>query len=319
MLILHIGRHKTGTTSLQHFLHANREELRKYGIIYPEPIEAVAAHHGIAIALKAGHDVSQYREMLRGLRPRKQNVLLSSEGFQRLRPREMRKLCGRYPTMAVVYIREQFSYAWAAYAQTVCAGPDTRSFEEALRTYVPDYHKFLSRWLAITKGNLKVRIFERKQLIEGDVVADFCQVILSLDKNKFSQTRIVNETLGWRSVNFLRRVNEYVLQHPERLAVKRQVFDALKKITAEYPELMEKPNFPPGVRERYQALFVEQNKRVASEFLGMQDQPLFDLSWAGDSDWNSHESLTGRHVDALYERCPALKQFHDVIEFAATA
>jgi hypothetical protein len=319
MLILHIGRHKTGTSSLQHFLHANREELKKYGVIYPEPIAAPAAHHGIAIALKAGLDVSQYREMLHGLRPHMQNVLLSSEGFQRLRPRDMRKLCAGYPTMAVVYIREQFSYAWAAYAQRVCAGPETRSFEESLRTYVPDYYKFLSRWLRITKGNLKVRIFERKHLVEGDVVADFCQVILSLDKSKFAQTQVVNETLGWRSVNFMRQVNEYVLQHPDRAAVKPHAFDALRQITAEYPELMEKPNFPSGIREQYQALFVEQNKQIASEFLGMQDQPLFELSWRGDSDWNPHESLTGRQVEALYGRFPALKQFHEVIEFAATA
>jgi hypothetical protein len=318
MLILHIGRHKTGTSSLQHFLHSNREELKKYGVIYPEPIKAPAAHHGIAIALKAGDDISEYREMLSGLQPRKQNVLLSSEGFQRLRPHAMRRLCAGYPTMAVVYIREQFSYAWAAYAQLVCAGSETRSFEEALRTYVPDYHKFLSRWLRITKGKLKVRIFERKHLIGGDVVADFCQVILSLDKNKFAQIRVVNETLGWRSVNFMRQVNEYILQHPEHVAAKREAFGALRQMAAEYPELMEKPNFPSGMREQYQALFVEQNKRVASEFFGLEDQPLFELSWQGDSDWNPRESLTGRHVDALCDRSPTLEQFHEVMAVAAT-
>lgn len=319
MLILHIGRHKTGTSSIQHFLHANREELKKHGFIYPEPIAALAAHHGIALALKAGEDVSQYQELLRSLRPRKQNVLLSSEGFQRLLPRDMRRLSRGYPTMAVVYLREQFSYAWSAYAQKVCAGTERRSFEEALQTYVPKYDTFLGRWRKITRDNLKVRIFERKRLVGGDVVADFCQTVLGLDKTKFLPAPTINEALGWRSVNFMRQINECISLRPERATLKLQTLEALRQLAAEYPELMEKPHFPSAMREQYQALFVEQNKRIATEFLGTSDQPLFDLSWRGDSDWNTRESVTRRHVNALYERCPALRQFHEIIEFAAMA
>ena len=33
-LILHIGQTKTGTTSIQHFLHANRQNLEKSNICY---------------------------------------------------------------------------------------------------------------------------------------------------------------------------------------------------------------------------------------------------------------------------------------------
>ena len=36
-IIIHIGRHKTGTTSIQHFLVLNEELLlNQYGIYYPE-------------------------------------------------------------------------------------------------------------------------------------------------------------------------------------------------------------------------------------------------------------------------------------------
>ena len=45
----------------------------------------------------------------------------------------------------------------------------------------------------------------------------------------------------------------------------------------------------------------------------------FDLSWRGDSDWNSHESLTRRHIDALYEHYPSLIQICDVIGSAVKA
>ena len=35
-LIIHIGLHKTGTTSFQNFLHLNRDALLKAGVLYPE-------------------------------------------------------------------------------------------------------------------------------------------------------------------------------------------------------------------------------------------------------------------------------------------
>ncbi|MGH1398028.1 MAG: hypothetical protein ACRBCT_02330 [Alphaproteobacteria bacterium] len=39
-LILHIGQSKTGTTSLQYFLHANKEKLSEMGILYPDVYRA---------------------------------------------------------------------------------------------------------------------------------------------------------------------------------------------------------------------------------------------------------------------------------------
>ena len=36
ILYLHIGMPKTGTSSIQDTLFANRENLRKYGIYYPD-------------------------------------------------------------------------------------------------------------------------------------------------------------------------------------------------------------------------------------------------------------------------------------------
>jgi hypothetical protein len=73
------------------------------------------------------------------------------------------------------------------------------------------------------------------------------------------------------------------------------------------------------MREQYQALFVKQNERIAAEFLGITDKPLFDLSWRGDSECNTYESLTPHQVDALYGHRPALKKFHELIGSAALA
>jgi hypothetical protein len=50
-LILHIGRHKCGTTSIQRALFGNREELARLGFFYPMPHKPEIAHHWVANAL----------------------------------------------------------------------------------------------------------------------------------------------------------------------------------------------------------------------------------------------------------------------------
>ena len=44
-LVLHIGTHKTGTTSLQNHWHANRQALSQVGIVYPD-LTPHSGHHG---------------------------------------------------------------------------------------------------------------------------------------------------------------------------------------------------------------------------------------------------------------------------------
>ena len=307
MLILHIGRHKTGTSSIQHFLHHNREELKRHGVSYPEPFDAVAAHHGLALALSEGRDIEPYLGILRSLQPRDHTVLLSSEGFQRLSPAEANRLTAAFPTTAVVYLREQFSYAWSAYVQRVFGGTESRLFTDSIKS--AKYYKFLSGWSEACGGNLSVRVYDRKKLVEGDVVADFCQHALGLDKNLFCPVQTVNESLGWRAVNFVRRLNEITAQESGIPKLKRQTTRALREVTDKFPALMERPIFDAAFREQFQSRFMRNNQRVAAQFFH-SDQPLFDLSWRGDSEWNPREGLTLDHLDALYQARAPLKQHH---------
>ena len=50
-VILHIGRHKCGTTSIQRTLFWNREALCRLGFFYPQPPDSDFAHHRIGITL----------------------------------------------------------------------------------------------------------------------------------------------------------------------------------------------------------------------------------------------------------------------------
>ena len=60
---IHVGPHKSGTTSIQWFLQENRAELLKHGYFVPESETKRGAHHALAEGL-AGLDVGEHREPL---------------------------------------------------------------------------------------------------------------------------------------------------------------------------------------------------------------------------------------------------------------
>ena len=91
-LLLHVGSHKTGTTSIQSALAANRPWLESRGIYYPNPKPYLFgksdAHHDVARAL-AGDDAREatrlrkFRAHLIAAALRYDRILLSAEPFYR--------------------------------------------------------------------------------------------------------------------------------------------------------------------------------------------------------------------------------------------
>ena len=60
---IHVGPHKSATTSIQWFLQENRAELLKQGCFVPESETKRGAHHVLAEGL-AGLDVGQHRQSI---------------------------------------------------------------------------------------------------------------------------------------------------------------------------------------------------------------------------------------------------------------
>jgi hypothetical protein len=58
---IHIGPHKTGTSSIQWFLKQNRAELLKHGYFVPESETKHGAHHPIARKL-CGQELREHQQ-----------------------------------------------------------------------------------------------------------------------------------------------------------------------------------------------------------------------------------------------------------------
>lgn len=205
-LLLHIGATKTGSTSLQHFLDANRPALLRLGIWTPEfglfrqsdrPWKT-AGHANFLRAASAGK--AGLRKALLGglgalerLGARPHTVVLSSEAFF-LSPDATALIdyLDGFRVEMVVYLRRQDDWAEAQYCEFVAGGaigrvaddPETWLAAPATRRRL-SYDRLLAEWRealaappgSAAAGRIHVRPYERGQLRDGDVVADFCALL----------------------------------------------------------------------------------------------------------------------------------------------
>lgn len=184
--ILHIGRNKSGTSALQYFLHVHQAALKAQGFLYPlAGREQNIAHHALATALARPEAQAHTRHAT--LERFQQDlaaetagwtgtVIISSESLQNVPPQPLTELFPVERTRVIVYLREQAEYVVSAYQQRV----QSTDYSGTLSAYAADfgagnYARFLKPWLAVFgRDNLIVARYDRSQLVDGDIIHDFC-------------------------------------------------------------------------------------------------------------------------------------------------
>ena len=81
ILYLHVGTHKTGTSTIQEECSKNRSKLQQLGVLYPESVSQGINHHAIAHLIMDGEleKVNQYIINIKEQSKNYDSVLLSSE------------------------------------------------------------------------------------------------------------------------------------------------------------------------------------------------------------------------------------------------
>jgi hypothetical protein len=129
-IIIHIGTHKTGTTTIQDTLFQNRRLLRQHGVVYPR-IGRVAPHHNLVTRwielpgqfLARRSALENWASLARGYAGGADTVLVSSEEFSRLRPtavdfRELAGLVAGFGRARIACtLRNQLGYIQSIYVQ----------------------------------------------------------------------------------------------------------------------------------------------------------------------------------------------------------
>jgi hypothetical protein len=141
-LLLHVGPHKTGTTSVQSALHAARRELARHGVRYAGPDRHPVAAAQAAIERAGGgarrvHSIRPWQAIVREVaRARRDRVVLSSEWFADAEPEAIRRIVGELDPArvhVVVTLRSLALILPSQWQQYVAAG-STIAYEQWLES-----------------------------------------------------------------------------------------------------------------------------------------------------------------------------------------
>ncbi len=236
--ILQIGTEKTGSTTLQAFLAANRDRLIERGFLYPRfcgdinqtGLAAYAMEAARVDRLKAAFGV-ETRADVPGMRARLERAaaaeldgglttifcsehchsrLINASEVARLRD----FLAPFFDEIRVsVYLRRQDQIALSLYSTKLKSGGAPRTILPQTGESDPyyNYDRFLSLWETVFgRENISARLFERDQLVNGSIVDDFAAAWGLGDLGWYRRVGDRNGAISLEAQEFLRHANPHL-------------------------------------------------------------------------------------------------------------
>lgn len=174
---LHIGTHKTGSTSIQRFLAEAEDALAEQGILYPKagrPDTDWSDQYGQhelywSIVGKRGiEDEQAWNDLRREIDEHPgRRVVVSAEGFEACTSDEIQRIVAHlnpYPIHVIVYLRRPMQFLRSDYKQRVKMGTCSDSFVQFVEEMIPrcNYLDLVSRWEQFDAiESVDVRLFEK--------------------------------------------------------------------------------------------------------------------------------------------------------------
>lgn len=231
--LLHIGTHKTGTTSIQKFFRKNQELIENKGLVYPNfniiNKSKRYAHHEIAHALAGKSknlvysDAKRFVERCKEKYGESANVLISAEPFYRhyinksssqniwkgkeLYIKRVKELFGNDTELIFVF-RRQDLFAASLFQENVKVNRYSKKFSSFLKEYSSyfDYYKNVALWQRYFE---KIHVFDFDDLAsQGPLELNFARKLgYDLDSEEVVSPAKENESFHPDLVEFKRILN----------------------------------------------------------------------------------------------------------------
>lgn len=186
-IILHIGEGKTGTTSIQQFLSANRENLRDLGVVYHTPPSSV---NHVCLAARLGVPVRVSKENLKALKTQSDRLFsqlksVSENTKYKAIVISVEHIFTASPDVVLAYLSNYFderSVHVLAYVRDPVSQYVSRMQQRIKASYliVPPYkysrdvYSPMKRWVdRLSIDRVHVKPFSRACLLSSDVLVDF--------------------------------------------------------------------------------------------------------------------------------------------------
>ena len=207
MIFLHIGRHKTGTSSIQHYFKENNEFFIKRNLNYITD-EKNIAFHLVPNTLKGKKNHSKglimdiNKQIKYETKDINKNFLYSSEAFQNCNPSKINQIFQNtgHELVVIAYFREPISYYISSYKQRV----HNINLIDDFSTYVKK-HKRLTHYIEFYKkweksfSNIIVKNFDRSIFKNNNLIHDFISIVMpkvkydDLPSNQSNQNKSLND------------------------------------------------------------------------------------------------------------------------------
>lgn len=316
-VIVHIGAHKTGTTSVQEFFLRNADALSAGGVSYPkEGTDAdkfIYGHHNLAASLaksmvgRGQLDVSGYltgREGMDGC------IVLSSEDFCLLKEEEVVALKGLlegFSCHVIMYIRRQDLSVQAMYQTEVInyglGDPIEIYFRDSAFKF--DYAVIAERWCRVFgEENFHISLYERGRLRAGDIVADFLGKIETLLGRPLPSLLLEGRGLNLNAslpAHVVLAVN-YYNRFEEGKDVALAIRHVSERLYAGAHVSLEVAS--PSFRREILAHYEYGNKKICKKFFrGLSFDEIFSYNYEEEDDvvWHERYDRDGAHIKILCE------------------
>lgn len=283
-LYLHIGHHKTATTSLQLFFNENRKTFEQLNFCYPKTgcVINQGAHHHLVSAVRLPHHPyfkpeKSFEEYVNDLEVEiapYENALISTEILceAHLDYNKLLLLKNIAEDIKVIfYIRRQDLYIESRYSTYVFYG-ERKKFKNIIENVELDFSIICDKWAKlIGKENVIVRPFESCQFIGGNIYSDFLNVCGLPVQNFNIPTNRSNISFNRSTLEFKRLVN---IIWDDHMKINKALMELSKK---DFERTKKSGNSFLSFAERRDLLnnYSESNKYIAKEYLNGDNAVLF--------------------------------------------
>ena len=181
----------------------------------------------------------------------------------------------------LVYLRRQDKYALSAHSTSVRGGNQHEFAFEQINAAGPyyNYSLLLKNWSEVFgEESVKVRLFERKRLVGGDVIRDFCDVCdIDMQQGDWVMPETENEALSHTALSILRSFNGLAandprLQRHSKQQLRGYLLQQVQTITDDFGRVLPSR----ASAEMFYERFAEGNEWIADRWLNGQG---FEMSF----------------------------------------
>ncbi|HOV06683.1 MAG TPA: hypothetical protein PLV27_05435 [Anaerolineaceae bacterium] len=289
-IYIHIGPHKTGTSTIQYSLSQNRQQLQDRGILYPisgtlpgKP----TGQHNLAWELTADERFTKrfgtWKNVIREIHNSKaEQIILSSEDFCHCNQEQIEKiraLLEEYEVKVIVYLRRQdlkLQSQWAVRQVRIEYLDQYDPFPVWLEKnpkefIVSDYARLIAPWAEVFgRDGIHARVLEKDQL-SGTLLQDFLSACQITNPEQIRESENRNISPGIKKVILFQELKKRFTENSNPARIKKVL-----EIIAEYAEQagwnqQKWSVIDRDLYDRISQYYEESNRRIAKEFFSREE------------------------------------------------